>query len=120
MHVRKFNGAYSNEFMALALIISAFALLLISIFTEKKELKSNLKKGLLWFSLCGLANSGVNLLVIVLTKMKMAPSVMFPIISGGGIVLTFAISLIFYKEKFSRIQYFGVALGVISIVLLNI
>lgn len=119
MHVRKFEGAYSNEFMVTALVISAVVLLVISLFTEKKDLPSNLKKGAFWYLLCGLSNGGVNLLVLVLTNRGLAPSVMFPVISAGGIVISYVISLVFYKEKFSVTQYIGLALGVISIVLLN-
>jgi multidrug transporter EmrE-like cation transporter len=120
MHVRKFEGAHSNEFMVAALMVSAIVLFIISLFTEKKDLPSNLKKGAFWYSLCGLSNGGVNLLVIVLTQRQMAPSVMFPVISAGGIVISFIISLVLYKEKFSIMQYIGLILGIASIVLLNL
>jgi multidrug transporter EmrE-like cation transporter len=50
----------------------------------------------------------------------MAPSVMFPVISAGGIVISFIISLVLYKEKFSIMQYIGLILGITSIVLLNL
>ena len=120
MHVRKFDGAYSNEFMATALIISAIVLFVISLFYEKNDLPTNLKKGALWYSLCGLSNGGVNLLVMLLTNRGMPPSVMFPVISAGGIVISFIISLTLYKEKFSVTQYIGLGLGIASIILLNI
>ena len=47
-------------------------------------------------------------------------SLMFPLISAGGIVLTWIISLFFYKEKLTLKQNIGMVLGVISIVFLNL
>ena len=45
---------------------------------------------------------------------------MFPVISGGGIVLTFLISLFNHKEKLSKWQLIGSGLGLISVVLLKL
>jgi multidrug transporter EmrE-like cation transporter len=61
----------------------------------------------------------VNLLVMILSGL-MPVSLMFPIISAGGIVAIFVISLVFYKEKLSRLQIIGYILGTVSVVLLNI
>lgn len=49
----------------------------------------------------------------------MPVSLMFPIISAGGIAATFVISQVFYKEKLSKLQLVGFILGTVSVVLLN-
>ena len=69
--------------------------------------------------LCGAFNGMVNLFVMILSGL-MPVSLMFPIISAGGIVATFIISQVFYKEKLSKLQLIGFVLGTISVVLLNI
>ena len=47
-------------------------------------------------------------------------AVLFPIVTGGGLVCSFLISAFIYKEKLSRIQIFGFALGIVAVVLLKL
>lgn len=114
------NGNYKNEFMIIALVISFLVILLISISGEKKALIPNLKKGFWLYLICGVANGVVNLLIILLSNGRMAASVMFPLISAGGIIATFIISVTVYKEKLSRWQLAGLLFGFASIVFLNL
>ena len=114
-----FNGLYKNEFMITALAMVFTALLCIAFFTERKTIFKNLKFGAVWYILCGSANGMVNLLVLVLS-LALPASVMFPIISAGGIILTTLISVFVYKEKLSSRQKIGFLLGIGAIVLLNL
>ena len=113
------GGQYKSEFMIVALCISILSIGLVALFTEKKSALPNLKAGFWLYTICGLANGGANFLVIFLSS-RMAASVMFPVISAGGIVLTFLISLFFYKEKLSKWQILGSALGLVSVIFLNL
>jgi multidrug transporter EmrE-like cation transporter len=70
--------------------------------------------------LCGAANGAVNLFVILLSTNKMNPSLMFPLISAGGIVITSLVSIFVYKEKLSLLQYIGVVMGIGAIVFMNL
>lgn len=115
----EFGGLYKSEFMIVALIITAVVLAGIALATEKKEMAVNLKKGAVWFTLCGFANGVVNFLVLLLST-KMPASVMFPVISAGGIVSTAILAVAVYKEKMSLQQKIGFVLGVAAIVVLNI
>ena len=113
------NGQYKSEFMIVALVISIVAMGIIALCAEKKQILPNLKAGFWLYTICGLANGVTNFLVIFLSS-RMAASVMFPVISAGGIVLTFLISLFFYKEKLSKWQILGSALGLVSVIFLNL
>ena len=113
----QFEGQYKNEFMIVAYGISVVALLASAIFYDKKVLYY-LKTGWYCWVANGAFNGLVNLLVMVLA-MTMAASVMFPLISAGGIVATFFVSLLVYKERFSVAQTIGLLLGIGSVVLLN-
>ncbi|MBE6634889.1 MAG: hypothetical protein E7617_01635 [Ruminococcaceae bacterium] len=113
------SAEYKNEFMILALLISLAVMTMMALITERKELSYNLKSGVLSYSICGLANGGVNLLVLLLSA-RMAASVMFPIISAGGIVAAYAVSTLVYKEKMSRTQTAGLIVGILSIIALNL
>lgn len=114
-----FQGAYKNEFMLLALVTVCISMIILALVSERKTTPFCLKKGCGFGLLCGAANGLVNLLVMVLTN-RMPASVMFPMISAGGILGTAAVSLLFYKESLSRNQIIGVILGVGAIVFLSI
>ncbi len=114
-----FVGEYKNEFMILALIISLAIMSSAAVISERKELRHNLKSGLPTYALCGLANGIVNFLVLLLSS-RMAASVMFPIISAGGIAAAYAVATLFYKEKMSRVQTAGLVIGIASIISLNL
>ena len=114
-----FQGQYKNEFMIAALIMSAVAIGIFALVTEKKQVLPNLKAGFWLYLICGLANGLANFFVVYLS-LRVAASVMFPVISAGGIVLTFLVSLFFYKEKLSKWQILGSALGLVSVIFLNL
>lgn len=61
----------------------------------------------------------VNILVMLLSGM-MATSLMFPLISAGGIVITYAVSRLLYKEELTKTQFIGFIAGIISVVLFNL
>lgn len=115
-----FDGNYTSDFMIRMEIICSALFLALLVFTEPHEIKPSFKNGFWAPALAGLANGIVNFLVILLNGRGMAASVMFPVISAGGIVCIFFVSLFLYKEKFSVRQYIGFAAGILSIVLLNL
>jgi len=70
-------------------------------------------------ALCGLANGIVNLFTMILSN-TMPASVMFPLISGGGIILSTIVSIVLYKEKLNTYQFIGLLMGIASVVFLNL
>ena len=113
------NGAYKNEFMIVALAIVTVVMLIISILKERTEIKFFAKVGWHWAIICGALNGMVNLFVMILSG-KMPVSLMFPLISAGGLIVTYIVSRFFYKEKLTKIQFIGFIFGLISVVFLNV
>ena len=105
--------------MLLALAVVAVILFGLALFIERETLWLHLKRGFVWYGLCGSANGLVNLLVLALS-LSVPASVMFPIVSAGGILLTTLLSVTMYKEKLSRNQLIGLGLGIAAIVALNL
>ena len=116
---RKFEGTQNSNFMILALIISTAVLLVLSLIFERNTILNVLKKGTVLSTACGICNGATNYLVMVIIAM-VASSVFFPVLSAGQLVLTFAISVLMYKEKFIPRQIVGLGCGILSLVLLNI
>lgn len=115
----KFNGDYKDEFMIIALFIVFVIVVFLSIIKERKEIISYVGCGSHLGVLCGIMNGMVNLFVMILSGI-MPVSLMFPLISSGGIITTYIVSKFVYKENLSRIQFVGFILGISSIVLMNI
>lgn len=114
-----FDNKYGNELMILSLAIVLFLFLLMTVTVDRKGAKEHLKYS--WFPglMCGVLNGANNLLVMLLRPMVGA-AVLFPVITGGGLICSFLISTLFYKEKLTRVQVFGFALGIAAVVLLKI
>lgn len=119
MQQKAFDGAYKCEFMVLALSAACVAILPVSLITELQKIRAN-TKGLLLFGISsGLSTGLVNLFVMYSVNILSA-SLIFPLISGGSLLLTVLVGLLFFKEKFTPRQYIGLVLGIASIVLLNL
>ena len=109
----------SSELMIIALITVFLVLICAAFISERTIIVPSVKGGWLFMVICGLANGAVNLFVILLSPL-MDTSVMFPLISAGGIVLTSLVSIFLYKEKLSLRQYIGMAMGIGSIIFMNL
>lgn len=48
----------------------------------------------------------------------MDSAVFFPVVNGGGLVLTTLAAVLLFKEKLSKKQWIGVVLGIASVVFL--
>ncbi len=113
-----FNGEYKSEFMIVALFMCAVGHFVMLIVTKERAL-SDLKFSLPVGAAVGIANGIVNYFVMVLTA-QIPSAILFPSISAGGIILTFAAGIAIYEERFSKTQYCGYVLGVVSLILLNL
>lgn len=112
-----FDGAFKNEFMILALAISAIIMLIFAF--ANKELNRISKFCIKTGTLNGISNAVVNLFIMILSGI-IPNFVLFPSISAGGIAISFVTALLIFREKFSKIQLIGYAIGVASVVLLNL
>lgn len=115
----RFAGAYKNEFMIVSLLVVCACMLPFIIKQDKEHMGEILRKGAVPGVLCGLANGGTNLLVMVVTR-TMAKSVFFPAISGGSMIVSYIVSRTVFKERYTLVQNCGILLGIVSLVLLNI
>ncbi len=114
-----FEGAYKNEFMITALVMIVIFLSILTYKGEKADIKECLKAGFLWMIVWGVLNGATNLFVMMLST-RVQASLMYPLISGGGIILSWILSRFLYKEKLTPLQNFAVVLGVIAVVFLNL
>lgn len=116
---KRFDGAYKNELMIVALGGVAIILFILAFMRERGEIAPSLRGGAHAMVACGLSNGAVNLMVMLLAT-RMNASLMFPIISAGGIVLTWSVSKFIYKEKLTKYQNAALVLGIVAVILMNL
>ena len=105
--------------MIVALAIVTLVMLVMSLWKERKHVRQYAATGWHRALLCGILNGMVNLFVMILSG-RIPVSLMFPLISAGGLVLTYTVSKLLYKEKLTKIQFVGFLLGLAAIVFLNL
>ena len=121
LHQFNYPGLYRTELLECSalgvFLLSAVLLSAFTLFGKKTAVSFG---GTVRYAFpSGLCNGMVNYCVLILVG-TMDSSVIFPVITAGGIVLTFAVSQIFYREKLLFGQYIGYVLGILSVIMLNL
>lgn len=110
---------YNNEFMIIALSVSAVALFIMGIIMSGKRAKYVLKTGVPYAAGAGVFNGATNL--VNLYVYSIAPlSIIGPTSAGVSVIISFLISKLIFKERFSKGQLLGVVLGTAALILFNI
>ncbi len=121
IHQKSGGASFRGEYMILSMSIVLAANLAVAFFQLRGKMPSYLKNASLYGIGYGLLNSGIRLGVMILTTNGVInQSVFYPLISIAVMVLVFIFSVIFFKERFRPLQYVGAALGIASVVLLQV
>ncbi len=114
-----FGDAYNNEFLMISLAGATIYLLIMGIIFERDSFKKTMKSGFLYGASAGILN-GINNLLGLIAYNYINITVSSPISTGAGMAVSFLVSVIIYKEKFTRNQIISAIIGVIAVVLMNI
>ena len=114
-----FGDTYKNEFLIISLAGAAISLFVLGMIFERDSLKPTMKHGFFYGASAGIFN-GVNNLFVLVTYNYLPISFTSPLKSGLGIIISFLISALLYKEKFNRRQLISVVIGILAVVLMNI
>lgn len=118
MQQTAFDKQNSNEYMIITLAGASLSLFVMAFILEKGSIKKTVGKGFAYGLGAGLLNglkNAVNLALIALMPLSM----LTPVKKGGGMVFTFLVSYIIYKERYTKLQYISILLSVIAIILMQ-
>ncbi|MBR5552784.1 MAG: EamA family transporter [Clostridia bacterium] len=113
------GDGFNNEFLIISLGGAAIILFILGFIFERKDFRSTFRYGLVYGMFAGIFN-GINNLLVLTTYNYLPLSFISPVKTGLGIVISFFVSLLFFREKFSRRQIASVAIGIVAVVLINI
>lgn len=114
-----FQQAYDNEFMILSFGGSCILLTLLALICQRGSLKEIVRYGTLYGALTGAFN-GSNNLVNLITYLYIPISVATPAKTGLGCVFSFLVSVLVYREKFTKRQLVSVLIGILALVLFKL
>ncbi len=116
-----------NVFLVIAFVIACAYSTLMSLISLKKEPKKTDGESnrfpffaimpLLIVAVAGICGAMNNMFNLYLVG-KMKTAVFFPIVNGGGLILTTLSALVIFREKLSIKQWIGMAFGVAAVFLL--
>ncbi|MBQ0101337.1 MAG: hypothetical protein KBT31_00890, partial [Firmicutes bacterium] len=114
----EFDGAYDNEYAFIMAGSSFIVFLIISLVREKDDWKHFFSPSRLYAAVTGICNGSQNFLSLLINSMLVI-SLAGPLTVGINTIVYFSVSLIFFREKYSRNQLIGVMIGVASVILLS-
>lgn len=115
-----FNGQYGNFFMFMATGLSMLFSLIMFLVRDKKGAISVAKKSWYFPVIAGMFNGLHNLTVIFLASTSLSPSLIYPVLGVGGLIVTSLFSLVVFKEKMKWWQWVGVLVGMVACGILSI
>ncbi len=116
----QFNGKYGNFLMMLATGISVVICLIAYLKSDRSDSKEILKRSWYMPISAGTLNGFLNLLVILLATTALSPSLIYPVIGVGSLMITTLFSTLVFKEKMRWWQWIGIVIGMVAVVILSL
>lgn len=118
MQKRTLGDSFSHEFMILSLLL-AFVLLMGYALLTTRGIGAALRACIPYAAVNGTFNAMSNLLMLLIIG-NIPNTIFYPTNAALIMLSTFVLAYTVYRERFTRPQYIGYALGIVSIVLLNL
>ncbi len=119
-HEIDFGGQHSKMMMAFAMLASFLIFLVAYLVSDKRDSREIIKRSWHFPASAAVCNVLLNLFIIFLAATELPPSLIYPVISVGGIMITSLFSAFFLKEKLYPWQWCGIGVGAIAIVALSV
>ena len=121
------DNAYASQYLAYCYLFATVTSLVLFAVLRAKQPKTERIQPKAFFTpvmialivLIGLANFGLNLMVVLLATM-MDGAIVYPAVQGGGPMIAVLGSRIFFGEQISWNKWTAILLGVAAIVMLNL
>lgn len=106
--------------MMIATGISALVAFFLYLKSDKKDSRCLLRTSWYYPVAAGVLNALANLFVILMANTSLSPSLIYPVLSIGSLMVTTFFSVFIFKEKMRWWQWIGVVVGATAVGLLSI
>lgn len=115
-----FEYQHKNMFMFFGVLFASVFCLLLSRKEEKQNWPAALKRSWMFPALAGVSSAFSNSCILLLIRDEMSPAIIYPGVAVGGLMITIFISLLCFRERIRPLQWCGLAIGAVALVLLSI
>jgi drug/metabolite transporter (DMT)-like permease len=115
-----YDGKYGNFLMFTAMIIGLATCAVLYWRDDKSESKEILKTSWWLPVVAGVANVLLNLAVMYMATSELSPSLIYPVLAVGSLIVTTVFSTVAFKEKMRWWQWIGVGLGMVATAILSV
>ena len=119
-HQIVFEGKHGNMLMVFSMLLLFVFFLVSYLLSDRSDSKKTVRDSWYFPIASGTCNLLLNLFVILLAVTNLPPSLIYPAIGVGGIMITSLFSAFFLKEKLYFWQWCGIAVGAVAIVTLSV
>lgn len=116
----KFHGQHGSMLMLFAMFFSAITCFAMYLKSDKRDTAAMLKRTWWAPASAGACNVVLNVFVMLMAVSTLSPSLIYPVIGVGGLVVVTVFSLVVFKEKMCWRQWLGVGIGVAAIGILSV
>ena len=116
----KFEGKHGSFLMLVATGVSLLVFFLLYWRSDRSESRIIAKTAWYFPVTAGVANALLNLLVIFLATSPLSPSLIYPTLAVGSLILISLASLLMFREKMRPWQWCGVLLGIVATGILSV
>lgn len=115
-----FDYQHKNMLMFFGVLFAAIGCFIVALKENKENWGAAIKSS--WFCplITGLSSALSNVFILLLIKYNMSPVIIYPGIAVGGLIITIIISLAFFGERLRAAQWYGIAVGSVALILLNL
>ena len=115
-----FDYQHKNMFMFFGVLFAALLCVLYSLREDKRDWRAVFCGSWYYPALTGASSVLSNMFILLLIKNNFSPVILYPGMAVGGLMLTIIISLLGFRERIRPLQWCGLAVGAVSLVLLNL
>ena len=115
-----FDGKYGNFLMMVATGLSMLFCLALYLRSDRRDTKAIARSSWYFPVLSGILNALLNLFVIFMATSTLSPSLIYPVLAIGTLIVITVASLVVFKEKMRWWQWLGVLLGIIATGILSL
>ncbi|MBQ8415479.1 MAG: hypothetical protein IJX13_01045 [Clostridia bacterium] len=115
-----YAGQHKNMLMLFGVFFSLIVSLVLAWREDRTYWRAALKDTWEFPCLAGLSSAISNVFVLLLVNSTMSPAVIYPGVAVGGLILTIFASRFLFRERLRPMQWCGIAVGCVALVLLNL
>ena len=115
-----FDYQHRNMFMFFGVLFSSVVCTILALRENKTNWGTVFRTSWFFPALTGCSSAISNIFILLMIKNDMSPVIIYPGIAVGGLMITTLISLLGFNEKLRPMQWCGLAVGAVALVLLNL